>query len=950
MDAAFAHVMPLLVLIAFSLLMTIIFWNLSRLYGKKYLKLWTYAYGLYLLGLFLYLGITLSIEFLLGFNIFYLAGTLFLYRGALSFCSGRSLPRKWTFLFLPAGISVLVFFLAPDYIYLSFYIIYACSGFLLFLSGLEFLQVRERMEKVAGTFFIIAGVLLGVSFLSYLYPALQPAFFFFNNVIGATLALILITVFFYDNSRELMELEKRVNHEARRFMKLVENQDEGVAIIGCSGTIEFINTAGAKILGFSQDDLRGKDLKIFTEDKEPEDFLGPDWQLKTVHEKELPRGDGEKILIRLNAIPKGHGSLETLVIFTDITEARRTENALLASEIMYRNTVENAGTAMAIVEEDDHISMVNNQMEILSGYTREELLGKCWKEFVHQEDAEIIKNLYWQLREDKEQDTVQFEAQILTREGIKKEVLTNLRVIQETGQVILSLIDISERKQMEEELKTRKNKIERLHEKTLRMERAKKEEEVCQLIVESAENILDLTACAVDILEGDMLVVKARSEGSPDGIYKDMPVHEGLAGKAFRSGETILTGDARKNKDARPVKTDLRSALTIPIGEMGVFQAVSEEVNAFTREDVELGEVLISHATEALKRIRFEEEIRYMSFHDKLTNTYNRAFFEEEMKRLDTDRHLPLSVIMGDVNGLKLVNDAFGHEEGDRVLGRIAQILKDCCHNDCVVSRWGGDEFAILLPSTSEKECLEICQCIRENCEEIGVSNPVPISISLGIASKENTEYNMMTVLKEAEEGMYRNKLFESTSFRSYILKFFEKTLYEKSSETEEHASRLQQMAVRIGEEIGLSEKILDELSLLAALHDIGKIALPEEIIKKPGPLNKEEWDIIKRHPEIGYRIADSIPELRSITEGILFHHEWWNGEGYPKGLVGEEIPLISRIISIVDAYDVMITGRPYKKAVEKENVIEELKRSAGQQFDPELVEIFIKLIEEGEI
>ena len=192
---------------------------------------------------------------------------------------------------------------------------------------------------------------------------------------------------------------------------------------------------------------------------------------------------------------------------------------------------------------------------------------------------------------------------------------------------------------------------------------------------------------------------------------------------------------------------------------------------------------------------------------------------------------------------------------------------------------------------------------------------------------------------------MYTHKLVEHQSVHSAIISSLEKALEERDYETEAHVKRIKKLALKLGKELNLSEETLDEVVLLAALHDIGKIFIADSIILKPTSLTKEEWQAIKRHPEVGYRIAASSAELASIAKGILYHHEWWDGKGYPKGLAGESIPLISRIISIVDAYDAMTNDRPYRKALSTEKAIEELKRCAGTQFDPTLVNKFIEII-----
>ena len=339
-----------------------------------------------------------------------------------------------------------------------------------------------------------------------------------------------------------------------------------------------------------------------------------------------------------------------------------------------------------------------------------------------------------------------------------------------------------------------------------------------------------------------------------------------------------------------------------------------------------------------------DDQIRYLSFHDKLTSLYNRAYFEEELKRLDTDRELPITVIMGDLNGLKLVNDAFGHQEGDKLLTQMARILKESCRKEDVIARWGGDEFAIFLRRTSYRVAMEIIERIKLACRQAS-QDPVKVSIALGAVTKEDPSQDLQEILKEAEERMYRSKLLESKYVRDSILSSLRRTLFEKNHESEEHTYRLQELALQIGRALGLPDGQLDDLELLATLHDIGKIGVPQGVIIKPGNLSPEEWELIRKHPEIGYRIAKSSPELAPIAEAILAHHEWWDGRGYPRGLKGEDIPLISRILAIVDAYDVMTHAQPYKEAMSQEEALQELQKKAGSQFDPKFIAMFIEIV-----
>ncbi|MGM0410723.1 MAG: HD-GYP domain-containing protein, partial [Bacillota bacterium] len=188
------------------------------------------------------------------------------------------------------------------------------------------------------------------------------------------------------------------------------------------------------------------------------------------------------------------------------------------------------------------------------------------------------------------------------------------------------------------------------------------------------------------------------------------------------------------------------------------------------------------------------------------------------------------------------------------------------------------------------------------------------------------------------------DKLTKRKSARNKLLQNMLKTLGAKSYETKEHAERMDNLSVKLGEKIELSREKLNHLSLLASLHDIGKINIDEKILKKTTELNELEWKIIKKHPEKGFAIAHAIEEFSPVAESILAHHERWDGEGYPQGLEGEKIPLLARIVSIVDAYDVMVNGRPYKEPISQKEAIKELIRCSGSQFDPKLVKKFVSM------
>lgn len=340
------------------------------------------------------------------------------------------------------------------------------------------------------------------------------------------------------------------------------------------------------------------------------------------------------------------------------------------------------------------------------------------------------------------------------------------------------------------------------------------------------------------------------------------------------------------------------------------------------------------------------EKIQYLNYHDSLTGIYNRAYFQKARKQFDNTEHLPLSVIMGDVNGLKLINDAFGHMAGDELLTEVADILKQCCRQRDIVARIGGDEFAILMPHTDLQTANSIADQIRSICRlRSSQADFIHTHIAVGYATKTHCSESFDTTMALAEDFMYRRKLLETQSLRNSILSSIKTTLFEKSNETEEHAERLAELSRKLGEAIGLPDEKMDELELVATLHDIGKISVDKNVLTKEELLSDEDWREIKRHPEVGYRIANSSPELRHIANYILCHHERWDGNGYPQGLSGDKIPLISRIVSIIDSFDAMTQDRSYRKALPRDHAIHELINNSGTQFDPFLVKTFIEKV-----
>lgn len=331
-------------------------------------------------------------------------------------------------------------------------------------------------------------------------------------------------------------------------------------------------------------------------------------------------------------------------------------------------------------------------------------------------------------------------------------------------------------------------------------------------------------------------------------------------------------------------------------------------------------------------------------FRDSLTGLYNRRYFDEELKRLDEEECFPLHLIMGDVDNLKLVNDAFGHGAGDRLLVQAGHILRKTCRTHDVIARFGGDEFVILLPECGEDVAYRITDETKALCE-YSVLGDVPVSISLGVASRLTPTQPLADILKVADERMYRDKFEESVNRRDVFISGLKKTLYTKDYATSDHTQRVRELSLRFGDSLRFEKRTFDELDVLAALHDIGKVTISESILRKPGPLTEEEWVVVRKHCEVGFRIAKATYGVGSTADNILAHQEWWDGNGYPRGIRGDEISLAARVFSIVDVFDVMTHDRPYKVAMSRGIALEEIRRGAGTQFDPELARAFLAFL-----
>lgn len=435
--------------------------------------------------------------------------------------------------------------------------------------------------------------------------------------------------------------------------------------------------------------------------------------------------------------------------------------------------------------------------------------------------------------------------------------------------------------------------------------------------------------------EGVMMHKELIIEDCNQAFLKIFGTSEEVIGKSLLdfilSEDRALVQEAQKSKNSKPYT--VRAVRK----DGGVFYAEIEMRNLMINNEFYRAGAIRDISERKAK----EDEIINLSNLDHLTKLYNRSFFERTIGEYEKNGG-KYALIIADINGLKLINDSFGHMEGDRFLKCAADILKKSCGDNGTnyVARFGGDEFIVFLPEENMHRGEEYIKLAQEMLSS--TDGAVQLSMSFGYASKQRDDQSVKDVLKIAEDGMDRWKLYESASVRNKAIKIILSTLYEKSSREMLHSRRVGKICERIARAMELGEEDIRRISVGGLMHDIGKIGIEEGILNKPSKLTPAEYDEMKRHSEIGYRILSSSEEFFEVAGFVLYHHERWGGSGYPKGLKGEEIPLFSRIIAVADAYDAMVTDRPYRKGLTQAEAIIEIKKCIGSQFDPKIAGLFV--------
>ncbi len=412
----------------------------------------------------------------------------------------------------------------------------------------------------------------------------------------------------------------------------------------------------------------------------------------------------------------------------------------------------------------------------------------------------------------------------------------------------------------------------------------------------------------------------------------------------------VLVDEYSRTRNTRVVQDVLEAGIemeisnhTLLIAKNGTGLPVESSAAPIVQDDGKLvGMVFV--VRDCSEKRRKQKQIDLLSYHDQLTGLFNRRYYSRVEKVMDDGKFLPVALVMADVNGLKLTNDAFGHSSGDQVLIKLASLLTQLARPQDVVARVGGDEFVLLLPNTDEFEATGVIARLEEAVTR-ETHDGLIFTVSFGLGMKLTAGSHVEDAYKRAEEQMNQHKLSQGMSLRSRTIDIIMRTLYEKSNREEAHSKRVSALAGTLAEKLGF---VKDHVSLIGAaglLHDIGKIGVDEKVLSKPGLLDDAEWQAMKCHPDVGFRILSSAPEFSEIAGYVLEHHERLNGMGYPRGLHEDEISIPGRILALADSYDAMTSERPYRRSLSKLEAVQELKRHAGTQFDSVIAKLFVEQV-----
>ncbi|HHX23256.1 MAG TPA: PAS domain S-box protein [Thermoanaerobacterales bacterium] len=908
--------------IADSAILIIVYMYLFFQEKKKYLRTWALGWFFLFLRFFFEIWLLYYDTEVLKFSvqISNLLSVLMILYGTLIFLDKKT--PKWfgyvivlNFIWLPMAYTMNVSHyqqVLPSFL---------LSSIIYFWTGLAFLRTIDTTgiaKHITGATFM----LWGLHKANYTFVKPIPEAAQWGYLVTATFEIIValgIMFVHFEKAKQMERLSKEeLSKQHKKFEVTLKSIGDGVITTNVKGVVDFINPIAEEITGYFEGEAVGKHIsqifqKINENTGEPAKI-----PIETVIEKGVVKGlanhtalirkDGSIVSIADSAAPIKNNAGEivgVVMVFRDVTKERDMQK----SREQLAFIVEHSREAIYSLDTDYRIRNWNLGAEKIFGYKAEEIIGESAYILIPKElHKEVDEYISTALREKR---PVYYETVRLRKDKSKVDLMISISPIIDSynNNLGISIIahDISDKVRSREMLRRYKMLSDR-----------------------ATDIILFIRYSDGQIIEANQAAVKAYGYDIEELLklkINDLRVDpniEDVRAKMKRALKGIRFETIHRRKDGS----------TFPV-----------EVNSIGGI-LENQQVLLSICRDITERKSFEEQLKYISSHDYLTGLYNRRTLDEKLTELEKTPPYPLAIIMCDIDGLKMINDTFGHEAGDQFIKAAAEIFIKVMRKEDFIARTSGDEFIILMPFTGKYSAEKAINNIRKNIEDFKDHGlPIPLNVSIGYAIVENENLTLKEAQSIAEKNMYHEKLHHGRSKKGSIIRTLIKMLEARDIITQGHSDRTEKLAVKLSEYMGLGQRQIDDIRLLAIFHDIGKVGVPDNILFKKGTLTDDERLKMQRHTEIGHRIAISSPELAHIADWILLHHEWWDGNGNPLRLKGEEIPEECRILAVVDAYDAMTKSRPYRSAMTHEEAVAEIKRCSGTQFDPYVVEKFLEVI-----
>ncbi|MFH5836232.1 PAS domain S-box protein [Proteiniclasticum sp. C24MP] len=696
------------------------------------------------------------------------------------------------------------------------------------------------------------------------------------------------------------------------------NRDQVLKEICRNLKINRINPALLDLYGITEEEIRNEKVpaSILCDPEEGIEELKAlldQSNLRVVFEKE--RKDGKEIAIAGDYMCLYDDQEHLIGIFgnhRDITKEVLSEKETKERELYLRTVLETTRDGYYALDEELKIIDVNEAYCGMCGYTKEELIGMSIMKHTIMEDAKSAREKAQRIYE---RGSELFESRHRKKDGTIFDVEVSVSTLEGKERKLIHFIrDITERKQLESYFLIEKDLF---------------------------KNTIHSAADAVISTDsyGNVVIMNNMAEtftGWTQEEAKGRPLEEVL--HIHDQHGNHFTNIARESMRSRNKVELVEDYRLLTKGHEEVFIELSAAPITGSENEI-IGAVVIFK--DITRRREEMKNIEDLSYRDALTGLFNRRYLNEAVKSISDILSLPLTVMVVDVNGLKLTNDAFGHATGDKLLKEVATIIKEVTRQEDVVCRTGGDEFILLLPNSDRAQAKALKDRIVSLASKTKVDS-LSVSLAIGYSVMRRAEEDFDDVFTEADNNMYRNKLrYGQTIKRKTIDKLLNK-LNRKNHEMFQHNREVTEYAEKLGMAMGLKENVIEDLRLAARLHDIGKVMVSKDILQKAGKLTDKEISQIRKHSEIGYQLLKEVDDYKHLAEIVLSHHEWYNGNGYPRKLKGEEIPLLSRIIAVADSYETMTGIRGYRTSITKEEAVAELKSCAGTQFDPVIVDLFV--------